>query len=288
MNAFQPRMVSEKRGIAVIGRPLAHSSDIGLVEIWQARCAPGAGGDYVSRDPRLFVVIEEPASEISLDAGQRAARVSSRKLSATYVPPEAPLSMTFGGATELRHLDVHFDLERLGPIEGFDRVSAATPRLMFSDSRLERFARLLEQACARSPAPLGLLGDGLLTALVSAAFGPPSRRPGRSALSDRQLRLAVDYIDERCGETIRLSELARLAGLSESYFSHAFKAATGMPPHRWQLQARVRKAKRLIGRAEASLSEIATELGFADQAHFTRVFRKLAGCTPMEWRATCR
>ncbi|MFJ5487500.1 helix-turn-helix transcriptional regulator, partial [Hansschlegelia beijingensis] len=108
------------------------------------------------------------------------------------------------------------------------------------------------------------------------------------ALSDRQLRLAVDYIDERCGETIRLSELARLTGLSESYFGHAFKAATGMPPHRWQLQARVRKAKRLIARAEASLSEIATELGFADQAHFTRVFRKLSGCTPMQWRATCR
>lgn len=288
MNTFQPRMVSERRGVAVTGAPLAHASDIGLAEIWRARCAAGARGDYVSRDPRLFVVIEEPASEIALDLGQRAGRASSRRLSATYVPAEAPLTMTIDGATEVRHLDVHFDLERLGPVDGLDHAAATTPRLMFSDGRLERLARLLEQACARGPGPLGLLGDGLLTALVSAAFAPPSRRPGRSALSDRQLRLAVDYIDERCGETIRLSELARLAGLSESYFSHAFKAATGMPPHRWQLQARVRKAKRLIARAEASLSEIATELGFADQAHFTRVFRKLSGCTPMEWRATCR
>ncbi|HVI27879.1 AraC family transcriptional regulator [Hansschlegelia sp.] len=102
------------------------------------------------------------------------------------------------------------------------------------------------------------------------------------------MQLTVDYIEERCAETIRLSELASLAGLSESYFSHAFKAATGMPPHRWQLQARVRKAKRLIERAEAPLSDIASGLGFSDQAHFTRVFRDLAGCTPTEWRARSR
>ncbi|MFJ5488237.1 hypothetical protein ACIKTA_11755, partial [Hansschlegelia beijingensis] len=161
MNTFRPRMVSEKRGVAVTGAPLAHASDIGLAEIWRARCAAGARGDYVSRDPRLFVVIEEPASEISLDLGQPAGRASLRGLSATYVPPQTPLRMTIDGATEVRHLDVHFDLERLGPIEGLDQTTATTPRLMFSDGRLERFARLLEQACARSPAPLGLLGDGL-------------------------------------------------------------------------------------------------------------------------------
>jgi len=288
MSTFRPRMTSERRGIAVTGAPLAHSSDIGLVEIWRARCEPGAGGDYVSRDPRLFVVIEEPAAEIQLNVGNGVGRAASRKLSASYVPPEVPLRMSVAGSTVVRHLDVHFDVERLGPISGLDSSSAGAPRLMFCDERIQRFARLIEHACARGRSPLGLYGDGLLAALVAAAFAPPSRRPARSALSDRQLRLAVDCIEERCAETIRLSELASLAGLSESYFSHAFKAATGMPPHRWQLQARVRKAKRLVERAEAPLSDIASGLGFSDQPHFTRVFRDLAGCTPTEWRARSR
>lgn len=278
-------MVAERRGIAVLGEPLAHVSETGLVEIWRARCERGAGGDYVSRDPRLFVVIEEPAAEIALDAGAGRGRAASRALSATYVPADMPLSMTVDGATEVRHLDLHFDSERLGPVSGLDAASASAPRLMFADDRVQRFARLIEQACRRAKGPLGLYGDGLLAALVAAAFAP--REDGearRSALSDRQLRLAIDCIDERCAETIRLTELAALTGLTESYFSHAFKAATGMPPHRWQLQARIRKAKRLVAEGDAPLSEIATALGFSDQAHFTRVFRNLAGATPTTWR----
>lgn len=288
MSAFRPRMVVERSGIAVLGERLAHESETGLVEIWRARCEPGAGGHYVSRDPRLFVVIEEPAAEIALDAGETGGRAASRALSATYMPADAPLSMRVEGATEIRHLDLHFDMERLGPVEGLDGGRGRAPRLMFDDGRVQRFARLIEQACRRARGPLGLYGDGLLAALVAASFAVPDRARRRSALSDRQLRLAIDYIDERCAQTIRLTELASLTGLSESYFSHAFKAATGMPPHRWQLQARVRAAKRLVGLGEAPLSDIASALGFSDQAHFTRVFRALAGCTPTAWRAIAR
>ena len=284
LSEFRPRMVAERRGIAVLGEPLAHASAIGLVEIWRARCEPGAGGDYVSKDPRLFVIIEEPATEIALDAGGEA-RAVSRSLSATYVPADMPMSMKVHGPTEVRHLDVHFDIERLGPVAGLDEASARSPRLMFTDGRIQRFARLLEQACLRARPPLGLYGDTLLTALVAAAFAPPKAEARRSAMSDRQLQIAIDYMHERCAEIIRLADLADLTGLTESYFCHAFKAATGVPPHRWQLEERVRKAKSMIGRGGLPLSEIATSLGFTDQAHFTRVFRQLAGATPTKWRA---
>lgn len=284
LSEFRPRMVAERRGISVLGEPLAHVSEIGLVEIWRARCEPGAGGNYVSKDPRLFVIIEEPATEIALDAGGEA-RAVSKSLSATYVPADMPMSMTVNGSTEVRHLDVHFDIGRLGPVAGLDDASARAPRLMFTDGRIQRFARLLEQACLRARPPLGLYGDTLLTALVAAAFAPPKAEARRSAMSDRQLQIAIDYMHERCAEIIRLADLADLTGLTESYFCHAFKAATGVPPHRWQLEERVRKAKSMIGRDGLPLSEIATSLGFTDQAHFTRVFRRLAGATPTKWRA---
>ncbi|WP_026363076.1 AraC family transcriptional regulator [Methylopila sp. M107] len=279
-------MSAKRRGIAVMGEPLRHASEAGLVEIWRARCEEDASGDYVSGDPRLFVIIEEPAVEIALDGGD-AGRAASRALCASYVPAGAPLHMSFGGATEVRHLDLHFDPDRLGPIRGLDAGAIATPRLMFRDDRVQRFARLFEAACRGADGALGLYGDGLVAALVAAAFAPGGESR-RSALSDAQLRLSTEYIEQNCATAIRLGDLARLAGLSESYFSHAFKAATGMPPHRWQQQARIRRAKALIGLGDAPLSEIADALGFTDQAHFTRVFRELAGRTPSAWRALSR
>ncbi len=110
----------------------------------------------------------------------------------------------------------------------------------------------------------------------------PSRK--RSRLAGWQLRRATEFIEENCLRNIRLEELAALIGLSQSHFSHAFKASTGVAPHQWQVNARLQHAKGLILKGELSLTEIASETGFADQAHFTRVFRKNFGTTPAHWQ----
>ena len=57
-----------------------------------------------------------------------------------------------------------------------------------------------------------------------------------------------------------------------------------MPPHQWQTKTRVERAKQLLLKNDASLTAIAVETGFSDQAHFTRVFRKVVGTTPAQWR----
>lgn len=286
VSAFRPRMEARRRGISVIGRPQAYSSDAGLVEIWRARCEADAEGDYVSLDPRLFIVLEPLEAEMALDGGD-GARAASSARTASFVPAGAPLRMTVAAETELRHLDLHFDPVRLGPIVGLDGPSAAIPRLMFANGRVQRFAQLLELACERPEATTALYADGLIAALVAAVFAPdePARR---SALSNERLRLAIDYVEAHCARPIRLQELAELTGLSESYFSHAFKAATGMPPHRWQLQARVRLAKRMLDKGAAPLTEIAVATGFSDQPHFTRVFKGMTRFTPSAWRARSR
>lgn len=284
LEEFRPRMSAERHGVAVVGGPSAHVSDVGLVEVWSARCEAGATGDYVSLDPRLFIVLEPLSAGVALDGGAgRPAR--SRGRSASFVPAGAPIRMTVEGETELRHLDLHFDASRIGPVDGLDDVSIAIPRLMFEDERVQRVARLLEQACGRPGAGPGLYGDDLVTTLISAAFAPGAGASRRTALSDRQLAASVEFIEENCARRIRLQELAELTGLTESYFSHAFKAATGTPPHRWQLQAQVRRAKDMLGRDDASLTDVAIAAGFSDQPHFSRVFKSFTGRTPAAWRA---
>lgn len=94
----------------------------------------------------------------------------------------------------------------------------------------------------------------------------------------------TEYIIEHLAEAVRLKELAAIAGLSQSQFGRAFKASTGLSPHRWQLEARIAKAQDLLLAGALSLSEIAFVTGFAEQSHLTRVFKSVTGTSPGAWR----
>jgi AraC family transcriptional regulator len=59
-----------------------------------------------------------------------------------------------------------------------------------------------------------------------------------------------------------------------------FRRALGVPPHQYVLQERITEARRLLAAGQMTLSEIATHLGFSDQSHFSRAFRKVTGMTP--------
>jgi AraC-like DNA-binding protein len=144
---------------------------------------------------------------------------------------------------------------------------------------------LIAQECVAGEPQHDLYGDGLLIALIAKLFatGEQTERR-RSHLSEQQKRRVIAFIEEHCGQNFRLGDLAQLMGLSETHFSHAFKASFGVSPLRWHHEARIRRAQTLMLDPNRPLTEIATATGFADQAHFTRVFKRIAGVTPARWR----
>jgi AraC-like DNA-binding protein len=82
---------------------------------------------------------------------------------------------------------------------------------------------------------------------------------------------------------VRLKELASVAGLSPSHFGRAFKASTGVTPHRWIIQRRIQFAQRLMRESGKPIVIASQMAGFANQSHFTKVFRTLTGATPRAW-----
>jgi len=109
--------------------------------------------------------------------------------------------------------------------------------------------------------------------------GGPARLP---RLLSRRIREARDYIEAHCAEDVPLERLARMAGLSVFHFSRVFREETGLPPHAWQNQARIARAKALLfGGVPAA--RVAAETGFADQAHLSRNFKLLVGVTPRQF-----
>jgi AraC-like DNA-binding protein len=93
----------------------------------------------------------------------------------------------------------------------------------------------------------------------------------------------LDFLRQAGAAGVCLGELARMAGMSRYQLIRAFRAATGMTPHAWQLNQRINQARERI-RAGEGISEVAYGLGFADQAHFQRVFKAHAGITPGRYR----
>lgn len=108
---------------------------------------------------------------------------------------------------------------------------------------------------------------------------PSPAAPGRAAL----VRIR-DFLDASPGANVTLSDLAAQVQLSPFYFARQFRAAFGVPPHTYQLTARVRAARTLM-LAGASLARAALEVGFADQAHLTRSFKRVYGVPPGRYLA---
>jgi AraC-like DNA-binding protein len=71
--------------------------------------------------------------------------------------------------------------------------------------------------------------------------------------------------------------------LSPYHLLRVFKDATGFPPHTWLVLERICRARRLLA-AGASPAHVSTAVGFADQAHLTRWFKRVTGVTPAVYR----
>jgi AraC family transcriptional regulator len=167
----------------------------------------------------------------------------------------------------------------------FDASVIHTPRLRFVDDRLWTLVKLLADAVSDPDPSAQLYGDGLTAAIAARLW---SRPPGKSAAVEKlapwQLRRVLEHMDASLPDHVTLAELAELTGLSQWHFSRAFKGSTGVPPYRWQLEARIRRAQALLLDTGASLEQVAAATGFADTVHFGKTFRKLIGMTPGAWR----
>lgn len=105
-----------------------------------------------------------------------------------------------------------------------------------------------------------------------------------SGLPPRRLKRVHDVIMANIGKDLSLGELAAAAGYSVSRFCHAFKASTGLSPHRYVIQHRVEYARDLVLEGRLTLAEIAAATGFSDQAHMTHSMRRYLATTPKRLR----
>ena len=100
----------------------------------------------------------------------------------------------------------------------------------------------------------------------------------------RRLLRARDRLDAASHEQWPVRRLAQVSGVSEAHFARSFKAAFGVPPHRYLLSRRIERAKALLRDTDEPVTEIAFQTGWQSLGTFGRVFRDITGENPSDLR----
>lgn len=165
----------------------------------------------------------------------------------------------------------------------FERTSFVDPSLA---KRLLAVHRLLERHAASPAAQWPALTETLAALITShGRVWNPSSLADRAAA--RAVRAARAFIDADFLQALTIEQVAKVAGLSQSYLIRAFHRIYGMPPYVYLEQLRVRHARALIEHG-IPLSTAALMARFSDQSHLTRRFKRTFGITPGAFAARIR
>ena len=205
----------------------------------------------------------------------------------SFVAPSQPLTIH---ATEMRDARIalyQLDLDKTDCLgsEQAAMIARFESRYMFRDDRLYECARLLgEHEVTDDPDIYGL---SLVRALQLALLAAPvsGMKSGTSVkLTGKRFAELLAHINDHLDQGTAVKDLARISDMSPAQFGRAFQDATGMSLQRWQMDARIRSAQRLMVDDPAeSLAAIAALVGFLDSSHFSRVFLDIVGTTPSAW-----
>ena len=151
-------------------------------------------------------------------------------------------------------------------------------------------AGLAEMSKAGVPVPPGFT---VSTEVCTIYFENKNRVPNeiekeKLFSQPRAVVQALKFIHENYPSDLSLADIAAAAHLSTYHLTRVFKKSTGVSPHQYLVQVRVNSARSLLtaGAGDRSLAEIAAAVGFADQSHLTRQFRRAFGRTPGRWRSS--
>lgn len=201
--------------------------------------------------------------------------------------PDEPHSGRVGDNGCWRYRAVYLSLSALD--NAMEDLGLTTPHLpYFRDNKISdpdlarRFVTMHrafeegESVLAKSTALLEGLSD------LFARHGTPHYRPRNPGDERRIVARLIDYLTAHFGQEVTLSQLAELAGMTAFHVIRCFNRETGLSPHAYLNQLRLREARRLLAAGQRP-ADVALAVGFYDQSALNRHFRKTFGVTPGQY-----
>lgn len=238
---------------------------------------------------------ERVVSMLRTGAGQRE-WTSCPRGHVSFVPAAFPLEWDWSYESESIHLTMLPEsLEEVGRhfVHESGRPPQLKPLFRVFDNHLAALLRQLRDEQNDSGIGADLVSSSLLQLISARLYRLSDAQPCESRVifesddsPEMALQRCIEMLNDRLDEKFSLAELAKLCGLSPFHFTRVFKNVTGFPPHEYQLQLRIAHACEMLrGGDRRTLAEMACDLGFSDESHFRRHFRRIVGLTPGRFRA---
>lgn len=247
----------------------------GISEVFHARFTDHAYPRHTHADWTLLIV-DEGVIEYRLEGHDHGSTTSLVTLLPPGVPHDGHAATGAGFVKRVLYLEPD-QLKGVGA--GVDRPTLTDPVLRDRIHRLH--GTLAEPEQLESESRLALIRERIQAHLDRAD-------PTPRTMHDRPLAARLrDLLDERVPDGLGLADAARLLQASPEHLVRSFAAEYGLPPHQYLTGRRVDRARRLL-LAGHPPADVAAEVGFHDQSHLTRHFRRIFGVTPGRYRRSAR
>jgi AraC-like DNA-binding protein len=120
------------------------------------------------------------------------------------------------------------------------------------------------------------------------ASRPQAAEKRQPMLGERAYARTIAFIAGHLGEPLCLADIAAAACISRFHFARLFRARTGSSPMAYVMRLRLERAREMLAREDGCIADTAAALGFYDQSHFTRTFRRIHGVPPRVFRSHSR
>jgi AraC-like DNA-binding protein len=246
----------------------------------------------IAADCHVIGIALQPMTDLTVFAGQKLVQDGHLPRGSVRLnEPGLAMRGIFRGSYDVLHL--HVPNEMIAEYAKSECGQIRTTPLIGDRPVVNAVIERLAHSLIHAEALGGTLGhsyvDGISLAITAqllggSSDGAPAPRPRVSGLSKWRLKRATEYIAANLSEPISLADIAAAAGLSRMHFAAQFRVATGLRPHEYLLQRRIERAQELLLSSHLPLVDIAFDVGFKTQAHFTTVFSRVVGETPNVWR----
>ncbi len=233
------------------------------------------------------------AGELRLDQGGEVAASKGAILVLPAGTPHQPIDGRDLDIWGVRFCATCFELDETQPLmQVFRRVRlGALPVVVIPEARRGRllalFGELRREQASSTPETPVLLQSILHLILAEVHRAQPVDPPGKTTLDATTFVAdALAFVQQRALTPISLKDVARVVGRSPAHVAATIKKATGHSVGAWIAAARVAQAAARLVHTDASIAEIAVQVGWQDPTHFIRQFRKSYGTTPAAFRRT--
>lgn len=272
--------------------PLHSSEGLGWTSLTALRWRHGELHDRTSAmSEHVVMAYLRHGGAITRQIGRRREAGVMRAGSVTVIPSGQEAYWDLSGSVDIVHAYVRPAILQAFADEHDWKVGRLRERLAFEDARGARILELLASELLQTGRSDRLFSEqlcGLLCTHLLRHHTDDARlsegRAARGGLAPWQIARAEELVCSSLDQDLGLERLSGAVGLSPFHFARMFKVSTGLPPHAWVIQKRIGRARELLSETSTPVSEVAASVGYDDPSYFARLFKRMVGVAPMNYR----